>query len=100
MREKTTDQLYGNEKELCAFVPNVILRTMTSWISRMNVVELHICSTCGRMRKSGEWIEEYTLQEQLGARFQKFAEDDVEMELQYWEENQKMFVRVHAKKAR
>lgn len=91
---KETDELYGNEKELCAecYTENHDLLDIP------DVVELHVCSTCGRMRKSGNWIEEYTLQEQLGALFEQFAEEGVDMELQYWEENERMFVRVHAEK--
>lgn len=91
---KETDELYGNEKELCAdcYTENYDLLDVP------DVVELYVCSTCGRMRKSGDWIEEYTLEEQMAALFEKFAEEDVEMELQYWEEDDKMFVRVHAEK--
>lgn len=91
---KETDELYGNEKELCAdcYTENNDLLDIP------DVVDLHICSTCGRMRKSGEWIEEYTLQDQMGALFEQFSKEDVEMELQYWEEDDRMFVRVHATK--
>lgn len=91
---KETDQLYGNEKELCAdcYTENHDLLNIP------DVVELPVCSTCGRMRKSGDWIEEYTLQEQLGALFEQFSEEDIEMELQYWEEEDRIFVRVHAEK--
>ncbi|MFT4892313.1 MAG: nonsense-mediated mRNA decay protein 3 [Candidatus Nanohaloarchaea archaeon] len=87
-----TDELYGEEKKLCA----ECYPDKNQLLSIPDVVEIDICSTCGRMRKSGEWIEEYTLEEQLGARFKEFAEEDVDMELQYWEEDDKMFVRVHA----
>jgi nonsense-mediated mRNA decay protein 3 len=87
-----TDELFGEEKKLCSnCYPD-----KNNLLEIPDVVEIDICSTCGRMRKSGEWIEEYTLEEQLGARFKDFAEEDVEMELQYWEEDDKMFVRVHA----
>lgn len=91
---KETDQLYGNEKELCAecYTENYDLLDIP------NVVELYVCSTCGRMRKQGDWIEEYTLQEQLGALFEQFSEPGVDIELQYWEEDDRMFVRVHATK--
>jgi nonsense-mediated mRNA decay protein 3 len=89
---KETDQLYGEEKKLCP----ECYPDKNQLLDIPDVVEIDICSTCGRMRKSGEWIEEYTLEEQLGAKFRDFSEEDVEMELQYWEEDDKMFVRVHA----
>lgn len=91
---KETDELYGNEKELCAdcYTENHDLLDIP------DVVELYVCSTCGRMRKSGNWIEEYTLQDQMGALFQNFSKEGVMMELQYWEEDDRMFVRVHAEK--
>lgn len=89
---RETERLYGNEKKLCPdCYPDV-----NDIVEIPDVVELDICSICGRMRKTGNWIEEYTLQEQLAARFEEFSEEDVEIELQYWEEDEKMFVRVHA----
>ncbi len=89
---RETDRLYGNKKKLCPdCYPDV-----NTLLDIPNIVELDICSICGRMRRQGEWIEEYTLEEQLAAKFEKFSEPGVEMELQYWEENEKMFVRVHA----
>lgn len=87
-----TDELYGNKKKLC---PDCY-PDKNDLLEIPDVVEIDICSTCGRMRKHGEWIEEYTLEEQLGAKFEEFAEEDIDMELQYWEEDDKMFVRVHA----
>ena len=91
---RETEELYGNERELCAdcYSENYDLLDIP------DTVELHVCSTCGRMRKSGNWIEEYTLQDQMAALFEQFAEEGVEMELQYWEEDDRMFVRVHATK--
>ena len=89
---RETDELYGNKKKLCS----ECYPDKNQLLEIPDVVEIDICSTCGRMRKHGEWIEEYTLEEQLGARFQEFGEEEVDMELQYWEENEKMFVRIHA----
>lgn len=91
---RETDELYGNEKELCAdcYTENHDLLDIPK------VVELHVCSTCGRMRKSGNWIEEYTLQDQMAALFEQFSKENITMELQYWEEDDRMFVRVHAEK--
>lgn len=89
---RETERLYGNEKKLCPeCYPDVY-----DILEIPNVVEMNICSICGRLRKSGNWIEEYALQDQLAARFEEFSEENVDIELQYWEEDQKMFVRVHA----
>jgi nonsense-mediated mRNA decay protein 3 len=89
-----TDRLYGDKKKLCAdCYPD-----KNDLLEIPDKVEITVCSVCGRMRKSGEWIEEYTVQEQLGAKFAEFYEDDVEMELQFWEEDDQMYVRVHAHK--
>ncbi len=87
-----TEQLLGEEKKLCP----ECYTDVHDLLEIPPVVELEICSMCGRMKKSGEWLEEYSLQDQLAARFEEFSEENVEMELQYWEENDKMFVRVHA----
>ena len=87
-----TEQLHGEERKLCP----ECFPDKNDLLEIPEVVEITVCSICGRMRKSGEWIEEYTIEEQLGAKFEEFSEDEVEMELQYWEENEKMFVRVHA----
>ena len=89
---KETGQLYGGEKKLCADCypkKNKLLDIPPK-------VEITVCGVCGRMRKSGQWIEEYSIQEQLGAKFADFSEEDVEMELQFWEEQDQMHVRVHA----
>ena len=60
-------------------------------------VEITVCGVCGRMRKSGEWIEAYSMQEQLAEKFSDFSEPDVEMELQFWEDEEgDVQVRVHA----
>lgn len=90
---KETDELYGGEKKLCAdCYPD-----KNDLLDIPDEVEITVCSVCGRMRYRGEWIEEYTMQEQLGAKFADFAEDDVEMQLQFWED-EGVKVRVHAQK--
>jgi NMD protein affecting ribosome stability and mRNA decay len=49
------------------------------------------------MRKSGAWIEAYSMQEQLAEKFADFSEPEVEMELQFWEDDEgDIQVRVHA----
>jgi len=89
---KETDNLYGEEQKLC---PDCYPDT-NDLLEIPDVVEIHTCSICGRMKKSGEWLEEYSLEDQLAKKFEEFAEEEIDMELQYWEENDKMFVRVHA----
>lgn len=85
-------ELYGSGKKLCAdCYPD-----KNDLLEVPGQVEIKVCSVCGRMRKKGEWIEEYSLQDQLGARFAEFSEPDVEVQLQYWEEDDRLFVRVHA----
>jgi nonsense-mediated mRNA decay protein 3 len=89
---KETDKLYGDEKKLCADCypdKNTLLEIP-------DVVEIEICSVCGRMKKKGDWIEEYSMQDQMAAKFAEFSKEDQEMELQYWEENEKRLVIVHA----
>lgn len=89
-----TERLYGNKKKLCA----ECYGQTYDLIELPSTVQITVCPVCGRMRKRGEWLEEYTLQDQLGAKFSEFSEPDVELELQYWEEDEKMFVRVHSSK--
>lgn len=92
---KETEQLYGDKKKLCANCypeKNDLLEIPTK-------VEITVCGVCGRMRKSGRWVEAYSMQDQLGEKFADFAEDEVEMELQFWEdEEEEIRVRVHAYK--
>ncbi|WP_414837896.1 NMD3-related protein [Candidatus Nanosalina sp. VS9-1] len=90
---RETDMLFGNEKKLC---PDCY-PDKNDILDIPREVEFTVCTVCGRMRKSGEWIEEYSLQDQLAAKFSEFAEDDVEMELQFWED-EGLKVRVHAEK--
>lgn len=91
---REVEQLYGEKKKLCSECypeKNALLEIPSK-------VEITVCSVCGRMRKSGEWREEYTIEEQLGSKFEEFGRDEVEMQLQFWEEDDQMFVRVHAEK--
>jgi nonsense-mediated mRNA decay protein 3 len=90
---KETEELYGDEKKLCADCypeKNDLLEIPPK-------LEVTVCGVCGRMRKSGEWIEAYSIQEQLGEKFADFSEEDVEMEIQFWEdEEDDVQVKVHA----
>lgn len=91
---REAEKLYGEKKKLCADCfpeKNDLLEIPAK-------VDITLCSVCGRMRKKGEWIEEYSLQDQLAARFEEFSEEDVRMELQFWEEDEEINVRVHAEK--
>ena len=90
---KETEELYGDEKKLCADC----YPRKNDLLDIPPTVDITLCGVCGRMRKSGEWIEEYSIQEQLGAKFADFAEEGVEMELQFWEDDEEQInVRVHA----
>ncbi|WP_217907023.1 60S ribosomal export protein NMD3 [Candidatus Nanohalobium constans] len=89
---KETDKLYGDKKQLCA----ECFPEKNNLLEIPDEVDIKVCSVCGRMKYHGEWVEEYTMQEQIGLTFSDFAEDDVEMELQFWEEEEQFFVRVHA----
>jgi nonsense-mediated mRNA decay protein 3 len=88
-----TEELYGDKKQLCAdCYPD-----KHDLLEIPDKVEIDVCSVCGRMRKHGDWIEEYTVQDQLGAKFAEFSEPEADMELQFWEdEEEQMWVRVHA----
>lgn len=90
---KETDELYGGEKKLCP----ECYPDKNDLLDIPNKVEITVCTVCGRMRKHGEWIEEYSVQDQLGAKFEEFSEDDIEMRLQFWED-EGFYVRVHAEK--
>lgn len=90
---KETDELYGDRKQLCADC----FPDKNDLLEIPDKVEIDVCSVCGRMRKHGDWIEEYTVQDQLGAKFAEFSEPEVDMELQFWEdEEEQMWIRVHA----
>lgn len=92
---RETDRLYGDEKKLCADCypdKNDLLEVPQS-------VEIEVCTVCGRMKKRTDWLENYTIEEQLGEKFSEFSKSDVEMELQYWEDEEgNTRVRVHAQK--
>lgn len=89
---REVEELYGEKKKLCSdCYPD-----KHDLLEVPRKVEITVCPTCGRMKKRGEWLEQYTIQEQLGERFAEFAEEGVEMQLQYWEEDDDTFVRVHA----
>jgi nonsense-mediated mRNA decay protein 3 len=89
-----TDELYGEKKQLCS----ECFPEKNSLLEIPEEVEIKVCSVCGRMRHRGEWVEEYTIQEQLGLAFSEFSEEDIRMELQFWEEEEEEFisVRVHS----
>lgn len=89
-----TDRLYGDKKKLCA----ECYPDKHDLLDIPDVVNIEICSVCGRMKKSGEWLEEYSMIDQLSAKFADFNEEGVEMQLQYWEEDEDLLVRVHARK--
>lgn len=91
---KETDQLYGEEKKLCADC----FPDKNDLLDIPDEVEIEICSVCGRMKFEGRWIEAYSVEEQLLEKFQQFGEEDVHFELQYWEEESQMYVKVHARK--
>lgn len=92
---RETDRLYGDEKKLCARCfpdKNDLLEIPDS-------VEIEVCTVCGRMKKRNDWLENYTIEEQLGEKFAEFSEPEVDMELQYWEDEEgNTMVRVHAQK--
>lgn len=87
-----TDKLYGDGKKYCR-------NCYPKKIDLLDVpknVEIELCSVCGRMRKHGEWLEKYAIQEQLAEKYAEFSKEDVEMEIQYWEEDEETMVKVHA----
>ena len=87
-------ELYGQKKQLCADC----FPEKKDLLEIPEKVEIKVCSVCGRMKHHGMWREEYTIQEQLGLKFSDFSEEDVRMELQFWEEEDEeyMSVRVHS----
>lgn len=93
---REVEELYGNKKKLCANCypeKNELLEVP-------EIVEIEVCSVCGRMKDGGEWMEEYTVQDQLSLAFSSFNREEVEMRLQYWEEEDRTMVRVHASRGR
>jgi len=94
---KETEELHGDKKKLC---PDCYTDE-NNLLYIPSVVELTVCPVCGRMENGGEHLERYSLEEQLGERFAEFNEEEVEMRLQYWEEDDgTTVVRVHASKGR
>lgn len=91
---KETEQLYGDEKKLC---PDCY-PDKYDLLDIPNVIEITICSVCGRMRKQGEWIEKYALEQQILEKLAEYTEKDVEMEIQYWEEDEQIYSLIHAHK--
>jgi len=89
-----TDKLYGEKKQLC----KDCFPEKNNLLDIPEEVEIKICSVCGRMKHHGKWREEYTIQEQMGLKFSDFSEENIEMELQFWEEDDKdcIFVKVHS----
>lgn len=87
---KETEQLFGDEKKYCP----ECYTDVNSLADLPRDVEIETCSVCGRMKQKGDWIEAYTVQDQLAEKFKEFAEG-LDMELQYWEEDEGFFVRVH-----
>lgn len=89
-----TDKLYGDKKQLCSSC----FPEKNDLLEIPEEVEIKVCSVCGRMKHHGKWRDEYTIQEQMGLAFSEFGRDGVEMELQFWEEEDEddIFVKVHA----
>lgn len=87
---KETEKLYGEEKQLC----NTCFTEVNSLVDAPRLVEIETCSVCGRMKKKGEWVEAYTVEDQLAETFSDIAES-FELELQYWEEDEEFYVRLH-----
>jgi len=85
-----TDTLYGDEKKLC---PDCYT-DVNSLAEIPDEIEIVTCSVCGRMRSKVNWIEAYSIEDQLGEAFSKFG-DGIDTELQFWEEDEEFFVRVH-----
>lgn len=86
-----TDELYGEEKKYCP----ECYTDVNDLAEIPRKVEIETCSVCGRMRKKGEWIEAYSIEDQLAEAFAGFSEEGVKMELQFWEEDEEFWVRVH-----
>lgn len=91
---RETDRLYGDKQKLCADC----YPEKNDLLEIPEVVEIEVCSVCGRMKQRTDWLEKYTIEEQLGEKFAEFSDPDVDMELQYWEDDEGTKVRVHASK--
>lgn len=88
---KETENLYGEEKRYCP----ECYSDVNSLADLPSKIEIETCSVCGRMRQKGEWIEAYSIEDQLAEAFSSFMEEDIDMELQFWEEDEEFWVRVH-----
>jgi len=88
-----TDKLYGEKKQLC----KDCFPEKNNLLEIPEEVEIKVCSVCGRMKHHGKWREEYTIQEQMGLAFSDYSEEDIRMELQFWEdeETEETKIRVH-----
>ena len=94
---KETEVLYGDEKKLCA----ECYPRKHDLLDIPDEVKITLCSVCGRMKSHGEWIEEYSMRDQLLEAFSEFNEENVEMQLQFWEDdNEVTRVKVHASRDR
>ncbi|MFP4230199.1 MAG: NMD3-related protein [Candidatus Nanohaloarchaea archaeon] len=87
---REVEKLYGEKKKYCS----ECYTDVHSLADIPSKVEITRCSVCGRMRHRGEWIEAYSIEDQLGEKFSEFAEG-LDMELQFWEEEEEFFVRAH-----
>lgn len=85
-----TSSLHGDNKKLC---PDCYTE-VNDLLDLPREIEIVTCSVCGRMKKKGQWIEAYSIEDQLGEAFSKFNEG-LEMDLQYWEDEEDFMVRVH-----
>ncbi len=85
-----TDRLHGDEKKLC---PDCFTN-VNDLVDTPREITIETCSVCGRMKEKGEWIEAYTIEDQLAEAFSDIAEN-YHLELQYWEEDEEFFVRLH-----
>ena len=85
-----TDKLYGEEKKLCP----ECYTDVNSLADIPKELEITTCSVCGRMKHKGRWIEAYSVEDQLAETFSEIG-GDVEMELQFWEEDEEFYVRTH-----
>jgi NMD protein affecting ribosome stability and mRNA decay len=85
-----TEALHGDQKQMCS----ECFTEVNNLVELPDKIEVTTCSVCGRMKKSGEWIEAYTVEDQLAERFADIAED-FHLELQYWEEDERFFTRLH-----
>lgn len=83
-------ELYGEEKKLC---PDCYT-DVNSLTDVPNKVKIKTCSVCGRMKYKGEWIEAYTVEDQLATEFEDLAEE-FGLEIQFWEEDDEFYVLLH-----